>query len=309
MTSLTENYLKGKTMNHRTLLALFVLLITFVHAQKKSVTDPIPILIRCDDIGMCHAVNTAAEQVLQKGFPVSMSVMFVCPWYQEGVEILKKYPNVSVGIHLTLNAEWKNYRWGPISGASKVPTLVDSNGYFFPSRALLFGNNPSLAEIETELRAQIERAVHSGLRIDYVDYHMGAAMQNLETRAVVEKLAAEYHLAISRYFDEADVEGGYSAPVKNKLDTLCAKVKGLQPGGIKLMVFHIGTDTPELQAMEDLNTFGLKDMSKHRQAELTALTSNQFQSLILDKRFRLVNYKTLIDERGLNAMKRPEIAE
>ncbi len=267
--------------------------------------DKIPILIRCDDIGMSHAVNTAAEEMLKVGFPVSASVMFACPWYSEAVEMLKRYQNVSVGIHLTLNAEWRNYRWGPVSGSAIVPSLVDSQGYFFPSRAKLFGNNPSHNEIEIELRAQIERAIHSGLRIDYMDYHMGAAMQTLETRAIVEQLAAEYHLAISRYFDEVDIEGGYSAPVPNKLDTLLARVKGLKPGGTKLFVFHIGHNTPELSSMEDLNVFGPRDMSKHRQAELDALVSADFQAVIHDKKFRLVNYRALIEERGLGAMKRP----
>lgn len=275
--------------------------------QQSLAQDKIPILIRCDDIGMSHAVNSAAEEMLKLGFPVSASVMFACPWYPEAVEMLKKYPNASVGIHLTLNAEWKNYRWGPVSGSATVPSLVDSQGYFFPSRAKLFGNNPSLKEIEIELRAQTERAIHSGLRIDYIDYHMGAAMQTLETRAIVEHLAAEYHLAISRYFDEVDVEGGYSAPVTNKLDTLLAKVKELKPGGTKLFVFHIGHDTPELGAMEDLNVFAPKDMSKHRQAELNALISSDFQAAIHNKKFRLVNYRTLIEERGLSAMKRPDL--
>lgn len=275
--------------------------------QPGNAQDKIPILIRCDDLGMSHAVNTAAEEMLKLGFPVSSSVMFACPWYQEAVEMLKKYPHASVGIHLTLNAEWKNYRWGPISGAAKVPSLVDSLGYFFPSRAKLFGNNPSLKEIEIELRAQIERAIHSGLRIDYMDYHMGAAMQTLETRAIVEHLAEEYHLGISRYFDEVDVEGGYSAPVTNKLDTLLAKVNGLKQGGTKLFVFHIGHDTPELSSMEDFNVFGPKDMSKHRQAELNALVSSDFQRAIHDKKFRLINYRALIEERGLSAMKRPDL--
>ena len=285
----------------------FLLLVFILNIQTGTAQERIPILIRCDDLGMCHAVNTAAEEMLQKGFPVSTSVMFACPWYLEAVEILKKYPNASVGIHLTLNSEWKNYRWGPISGATVVPSLVDSQGYFFPSRAKLFGNKPSLKEIEIELRAQIERAVRSGLRIDYLDYHMGAAVQTLETRAIVEKLAAEYHLAISRYFDEVDVEGGYSAPVLHKLDTLLAKVKELKAGGTKLFVFHIGHDTPELRSMEDLNVSGPKDMSKHRQSELNALVSSEFQKAIHDKKFRLVNYRALIEERSLGTMKRPHL--
>lgn len=277
-------------------------LVLFVPALAQN--EPIPVLIRCDDIGMCHAVNMAAKEVLETGIPVSMSVMVPCPWFAEGAELLKRYPNVSVGIHLTLNAEWKQYRWGPVAGKGAVPSLVDPQGDFFPSRSALFANGPKLSEIETELRAQIDKALKAGLKVDYLDYHMGAAMQTAETRAIVEKLAGEYGLAISRYFDEVDVEGGYSAPVTNKLDTLSAKLRGLTPGGTKLFVFHIGMDTPEMRAMEDLNPSGPKEMSRHREAELKALVSPEFQSLLKSPRYRLVNYGTLIKEKGLKGMKR-----
>jgi predicted glycoside hydrolase/deacetylase ChbG (UPF0249 family) len=267
---------------------------------------PIHILIRCDDWGMSHSVNMAAKQVLEKGFPVSASIMFACPWYQEAVEIVKQYRNVSVGVHLTLNAEWKNYRWGPVAGKNAVPSLVDSVGFFFPSRAALFTNDPKLSEIEVELRAQIDRAVRSGVKIDYLDYHMGAAVQTPETRAIVEKLADEYRLAISRYFDEVDVESAYSVPTDHKLDTLLARTKRLEPGGTKLFVIHVGLDDAELSAMEDLNVFGPKEMSKHRQAELNALISPQFQSLVKEPKYKLVNYRSLINDYGLQSMKRPE---
>src|ERR1700744_2673296 len=70
------------------------------------------LLIRLDDIGMNHSVNMAAKAVAETGMPVSVSLQFACPWYQEAVEILKKYPNVTIGVHLTLTNEWKNYRWG-----------------------------------------------------------------------------------------------------------------------------------------------------------------------------------------------------
>jgi hypothetical protein len=254
---------------------------------------------------MNHAVNMAAARVLESGMPVSASVMFACPWYQEAVELLKAHPAASVGIHLTLNAEWKNYRWGPIAGASSVPSLVDSLGYFFPSRELLFRNNPKLEEIERELRAQIDRAVHSGLHIDYVDYHMGAAVQTSATRAIVEKLAAEYHLGISRYFGETDVNGVYGAQPNRKLDTLISVTRVQKPGAIRLLVFHCGTDTPEMSALEDLNSFGLKDMNKHRQAEVDALLSPQFQGLIRTPRYRLTTYRELTENGGLLQMHQP----
>src|SRR5207248_1650203 len=130
------------------------------------------LIIRTDDIGMSHSVNMAMERLVGTGLPVSVSVLFVCPWYQEAVEILKQHPRVAVGIHLALNSEWKNYRWGPVTGSAAVPSLVDANGFFFPSSEALHQHNPSVAEVEKELRAQIDRALRSGVKIDYVDFHM-----------------------------------------------------------------------------------------------------------------------------------------
>jgi chitin disaccharide deacetylase len=279
----------------------------FVHRSfsQFDTTGRIPVLIRCDDIGMCHSVNMAAKQVLDTGIPVSMSVMVPCPWFSEAAEILKQYKNVSIGIHLTLNAEWKNYRWGPVSGATTVPSLVDSVEEFFPSRVLLFGNDPKLNEIESELRAQIEKALKTGLKIDYLDYHMGAAMQTPETRQIVEKLAAEYKLGISRYFDESVTEGWYSAAPADKANIMLLKLKNLQAQTPNLFVIHIGLETPEMNALEDLNPFGPKDMSKHRHAELSSLISPQFQQLLHDKKYEMMNYRMVIDTKGLESMKKP----
>jgi len=86
------------------------------------------LLIRVDDLGMSYSVNMAAKDVIETGIPVSASVMFACPWYQEAVELLKRHPDVSVGIHLTLNSEWKYYKWGPVAGQNAVSSLVDQDG-------------------------------------------------------------------------------------------------------------------------------------------------------------------------------------
>ena len=292
-------------MKNFILTVAFLLFSSILFSQKEDPAGKIPVLIRCDDIGMCHSVNMAAKQVLETGMTVSMSVMVPCPWFSEAVEMLKQYNNVSIGIHLTLNSEWKQYRWGPVSGAKAVPTLVDSLGNFFPSRSKLFGNDPKLSEIESELRAQIEKALNAGLKIDYLDYHMGAAVQTLETRAIVEKLAAEYKLGISRYYDETGIEGWYFAAPADKPDSMLVKLKTLQPGRTNLFVIHVGLDSPEMSAMEDLNPFGPKEMSKHRNAELNGLLSPSFQQLLRDPKYRLINYRMVNQEKGLETMKRP----
>src|SRR5438445_10354262 len=168
----------------------------------RQAPDPVSLIIRSDDAGMSHSVNMALQRLIDSGLPVSVSVMFACPWYQETVEILKRHPAVAVGIHLTLNSEWKNYRWGPVTGREAVPTLVDSNGYFFQSSEALYKNHPDVRQVEKELRAQIERARRSGLKIDYVDYHMGTATRSPEFREVAERLASEFGLGMSEYFGE-----------------------------------------------------------------------------------------------------------
>ncbi len=282
------------------LMLLFLQLTLF--AQQK--VDEKLLLVRCDDIGMCHSVNMAAEKVADLGIPVSFSIMFTCPWYQEAVDIIKDKPNVTAGIHLVLNAEWKNYRWGPVAGKDAVPSLVDSAGFFFPSRASLYKNNPTLPDIEKELRAQIERALHSGLKISYVDYHMGTAVDKPEYRKIVEKLAKEYHLGISRYFGDTDIPIMYAVPIPEKADSLYKTLSEIKPG-INLLVCHVGLNNPEMQAMIDLNSFGLKHMSKHRNAELNALLSPKFKEEIKKNNIKLINYAELIDKVGLENMKRP----
>lgn len=283
------------------ILFLFVHLGQYISAQNLEKK----LLIRCDDIGMSHSINMAAKELIESGVVFSASVMFPCAWYQEAVDMLKSHPQIAVGVHLTLNAEWKNYRWGPISGRDKVPSLVDEHGYFFPSRATFFANNPKLQEVEIELRAQIDRAIKSGLKISYLDYHMGTAVDNLDMRKIVEKLAKEYKLGISRYFNEVEFKNMYSEPIETKYDSLRSRMNTIETSNIYLLVCHIGKDNDELRAMIDMNKFGLSEMSKHRNAELNALINSKKEKLFEKYNVRLVNYSEVIKEIGIDKMKSP----
>jgi len=267
--------------------------------------EQVYLIIRSDDAGMSHSVNMALEKLIATGLPVSVSVMFPTPWYQETVEILKRHPAVSVGIHLTLNSEWKNYRWGPVLGRVAVPTLVDADGYFFPSAAALYQNKPDVKEAEKELRAQIDRALKSGLKIDYVDYHMGTVVQNPELRDLTERLAKEYGLGMSGYFGETSHDPQYAAAPPKKIDSLLVMIDRLKPQ-FNLVVTHVGIDDSELGALLDMNTSNpLPDMSKNRQGELNALTSAQFRDAVKARKIQLLTYRQLIAMQGLQSMRRP----
>jgi predicted glycoside hydrolase/deacetylase ChbG (UPF0249 family) len=255
---------------------------------------------------MSHSVNVGLERLIATGLPVSVSVMFPTPWYQETVAILKRNPEVSVGVHLTLNSEWKNYRWGPVLGRTAVPSLVDADGFFFQSSEELHRNHPDLREVEKELRAQVQRALGSGLKIDYVDYHMGTAVRYPEFREITERLAKEFGLGMSQYFGETRNDPQYLAAPPNKTDSLLAMVDRLHPR-FNLVVTHVGIDDAELGALLDMNKDGaLPEMSKNRQGELDALTSPRFRNALKARNVHLLTYRQLIAIQGLQSMRRPE---
>jgi chitin disaccharide deacetylase len=287
-------------------LVLFLMINSSMHAQKQ-LPD---LLLRVDDIGMNHSVNMAFQQLAEIGIPFSASVMFTCPWHQQAVDLLKKYPHVSVGVHLTLNAEWKYYRWGPVLGKEAVPSLVAADGYFHPSGTGFLNSGYKLDEVERELTAQIEIALASGLQIDYIDHHMGTAVATPQLRALVEKLAKKYQLAISRYYQE-EYHTMFDVPIDRKhADFIHHISNNLKPGKTNLVVLHIAQETPEMNALIDLNFPGMtsadgkSEVSKHRQAELNMLLSPDFKKLI-DKKFKMVTYRDLNKTKGLSSLVAP----
>jgi predicted glycoside hydrolase/deacetylase ChbG (UPF0249 family) len=264
------------------------------------------LLLRIDDIGMNHSVNMAVQKLAESNIPFSTSVMFACPWYQEAVEILKKHPHVAVGVHLTLNAEWKYYRWGPVLGREAVPSLVDSLGFFHPSVNAFENSGYKVEEVERELEAQISRAMNSGLTISYVDAHMGRALDTPALRAVTERLAKKYNLGISSYFNE-NYHSMWGVPVESKANEFMEFVtEDLSSQNANVVELHIAIKTPEMDVLVDMNSSlmassdGKPKASEHRQTELNMLLSPDFKKHI-GKKFQLITYADLKKE-GLEKM-------
>ena len=267
-------------------------------AQQPTAPD---VLLRLDDIGMNHSVNLAVEKVAKTGMPFSVSVLFVCPWYQEAVEILKKYPNVTVGVHLALNSEWRNYRWGPVLGKAGAPSLVDSNGYFLPSVPAFLASKYDLGEVERELTAQMDRAMASGLKIAYVDPHMGTGLATPELRAVFERVARKYNVGISGWFGE-NYRSIWGVPVATKKATFLDYLATSKLDQPNLIEVHVAERTPEMEVIVDMNApeqnapgAGVVD---HRTAELASMLSPELAELARTGKIRLITYQQLITRVG-----------
>ena len=290
----------------RTILAAAIIAAPLtVHAQRADAPE---VLFRLDDIGMNHSVNLALEQVAKTGMPFSATVLFACPWYQEAVEILKKYPNVTVGVHLALNPEWRDYRWGPVLGMGGVPSLVDSVGYFLPSTRAFLASKYDLGEVERELSAQVERALKSGLKITFIDAHMGMAWATPQLREVMERVAKKYGLGISTYFGESYYTIWGVAPGSKKSDLLAHLAKASRDT-VSLIEVHVAERTPEMEAIYDMNAPDQNSadagVAAHRNAELQTLLSPELAQLVRSGKIKLVTYQTLVGRTGLAGMHRP----
>ena len=92
-------------------------------------------------------------------------------------------------------------------------------------------------------------------------------------------------------------------------------VTGVAGGDTRFQVFarlynvvtHVGIDNAELGALLDMNTSGpLPDMSKNRQGELDALTSQRFREALKARNIQLLTYRQVIAMQGLRSMRRPQ---
>jgi predicted glycoside hydrolase/deacetylase ChbG (UPF0249 family) len=151
-------------------------------------------VVHADDIGMSHAANVGAFAALDSGPATCGSVMVPCPWSHEAAEMAQARPDVDLGVHLTLNAEFDGYRWGPVAGRTTVPSLVDEAGHLFRTsrETVKFG---SVEDVRTELRAQVDAALAMGIDVTHLDSHMGTVFHPKFFEIYLE-LGREYQLPL-----------------------------------------------------------------------------------------------------------------
>ena len=164
----------------KSLLTILLSLFYFLsYSQNETYADKLGfpkgakvIIMHVDDVGMSYDSNIGAIKAVEEGVATSMSVMMPCAWVSGFVHYLKTHPNIDAGLHLTLTSEWKDYRWGPLSGKPSVPNLVDSEGAMWQS-VQETAKHASADEIEKEIRSQLDRARVMGFEPTHMDSHMG----------------------------------------------------------------------------------------------------------------------------------------
>ncbi|MEM9718492.1 MAG: polysaccharide deacetylase family protein [Bacteroidota bacterium] len=239
--------------------------------------DKVVLILHADDIGMCKEANISAQQYLKGGHIQSAAVMMPCEYAEEMMEWTKENPQHDIGVHLTLTSEWKTWRWAGISPSDSIPGLLDSEGKLW-RKVIQVAMNASADEVETEIRAQVEKALSLGYSPSHMDTHMGTLYANAKYTQAYLKVAEEYQIPamVLDMNNPAIVEGfkaqgypidkemiGYvnaytlpkldyfsSAPNGDSYEDKCLKfrelISSLQPG-LTEIIFHPSVETENLK--------------------------------------------------------------
>lgn len=263
------------------------------------------LVIHADDLGMNHSVNRATFEALEKGWITSASILVPCPWFPEVVRWAKQHPSADLGIHLALNSEWTTLRWGPVSPIDKVPSLLDAAQYL-PLETPAVVQNAKLPEVETELRAQVDRAQSAGIPLTHLDTHMGALFESDGLYQVYRKMGHAYGLPILQAKAGSHAPVGVSPPAE---EILVEKVIEIDPGidaqdwtswyrkqleplgpGVYQMIVHLAYDDEEMRgATYDHPDWG----AAWRQHDLDMTRSAEFRQFLKEQGFILVTWKEL----------------
>lgn len=184
------------------------------------------IILHIDDMGMSYDSNIGGIEAMTKGVANSCSVMMPCPWVPGFVHAMKQYPGMDAGLHLTLTSEWKDYRWGPLSGKPKVRGLTDREGAMWRGVADVV-KHATADEVETEIRAQVERARTMGFEPTHLDSHMGTLFA---TPAFIEryiKVGIDYQIPVM-------FPGGHNTLIAQELKNTSANMQMARAAGKKL---------------------------------------------------------------------------
>jgi hypothetical protein len=227
------------------------------------------LIVNGDDLGMCHAANVGTFDSLESGLMTAASLMMPCPWAYDACVHLQAHPDLDIGVHLTVNCEWERYRWGPVLGPDRCPSLVDQQGFFYstPEDVSAHGN---AGEIMAEAEAQIRRALAWGPEPTHLDAHMSTLYVYPPYLAVYVELARRYQLPLRipprrRYeeqgsaaiYDELPLDGLLTCDdlrfvdLENPpalRDQLFETLRTLQPG-ITELCLHAAAPTPEAEAV------------------------------------------------------------
>jgi predicted glycoside hydrolase/deacetylase ChbG (UPF0249 family) len=277
------------------------------------------VIFHVDDAGMSHDSNMGAFESIEQGVATSVSVMFPCAWVSEFAKHWKQHPEIDAGIHVTLTSEWDKYRWGPVAGKEAVPGLVDPQGCLWHGGDDVL-KHASPDEVETEIRAQLDRCVTIGITPTHLDTHMGVVFARPDYTERYLKVGIEKKIPVMlaaghfQYLVEENKEalemaraaglkawdaglpclddihtGSYGWKPEEKKAKLIEFLHTMKPG-LTQVILHC---TKPTQVFEFISGSGAS-----RLADTQVMTDPDIKKVLADEKILTTSWRELMERRG-----------
>lgn len=278
------------------------------------------LIINADDFGLHETINSGIIQGHTAGFVTSTTIMANGNAFQHAVEFATANKELAIGVHLTLVGA------KPVCEPEQVKSLVDTEGDLasqYPQFLLRYIKGQiALADIDQELRAQVQKVADTGIQITHLDshQHMHIVPGIIE---ITMDIAKEFGIKAVRIPAEPYFfQGGYPSSLvrfiarggltflsqlaagkirKNKLampehffgmlaggnmreEYLLNIVESL-PDGVSEIMMHPGSNNQIVNTIYNWNL--------HGQEELAAVTSNNLRNLLAAKKIKLISFRDL----------------
>jgi predicted glycoside hydrolase/deacetylase ChbG (UPF0249 family) len=158
------------------------------------------LIINVDDIGIYSGAVAAAIVTISDGVAASGSVMAVCPGTAAALEFLRDRPEVPVGVHLTLTADFPETPWHALTAGASISE--DGRLLGIDQRERLLAQAEA-GEVQVEFRAQIEKVLAAGVQPTHLDWHCLADGGREDIFELTLALAQEYGTGIRAWTDES----------------------------------------------------------------------------------------------------------
>lgn len=246
------------------------------------------LIVNADDFAMTISVSNGIIKSMKEGIVTDTTAMVNMPAFEESMSLALASGINEMGIHLNITCG------KPLLPANEVKSIVDNNGLFYRG-AKKIPQNFDINEIEKELRAQINKFISTGVKLNHMDGHHHFFVHNDAIYNLVLSLAKEYKVPL-RFVDASFKEKTNSEGVKTKdhchleffameanlenLIELLEKYKD-KPASLEIMCHPAIVDEELIKATS---------YAENRGNELEILTSDRIKNYIKKSNIELINY-------------------
>ena len=287
------------------------------------------LIVNADDFGLTKRVSEAIVEAHRHGIVTSTTLMANGAAFEAATALSRQMPRLGIGVHLNLSEGI------PVSPAPSIPSLLDARGrlHLTPSRLwkAIAMRRVSLADVETELRAQIAKIRRAGIRPTHFDgykhVHIVPGVSDIAVRLAqefsvssvrcpMEKPPGLFYMldrqwvsrssilkqylvgrglsALARRFRQKLAEAGLACPTHFYG---ISQTGFLDARGVLEVLRQVPEGTSELMCHPgyvdvELAKTGTRLLSQ-REIEVFALRSRLITSFLAGSGIRLVNYKAL----------------